>query len=120
MTKIEAKVVAAWREAAADLGFQFTSPFVATTCSGERFEALGLVHRFGGRIGMLISVGGEPSADAMYPSSEGYSESCLGRTGYTKYDRALWIQMLDDWGFWGEPSSAPAWYSPGPHCHLDE
>ena len=57
MTKIEAKVVAAWRGAAADLGFQFTSPFVATICSGERFEALGLVHQFGGRIGMLISVG---------------------------------------------------------------
>jgi hypothetical protein len=119
MTKTKAKVVAAWREAATELGFQFTAPFIATASDGVKFEALGLVHQFGGRIGMLISVGGEPSADAMYPPGDGYAESCLGRTGYTRYDRAFWIEMLNDWGFWGERSSAPSWYSPGPHCHLN-
>lgn len=119
MTRTEAKIIAAWREAAADLGFEFTAPFVATSPGGTRFEALGLVHHFGGRIGTLISVGGEPSADARYPSGDGYAESCLGRTGYDKYDREVWIETLGDWGFWGEPQSAPHWYDPGPHCHLN-
>ena len=118
MTKIEAKVVAAWQEAATELGFQFISPFTATAHTGKKFEALALVSQYGGRIGTLISVGGEPSADAMYPMGEGYSESCLGRTGYLKYNRAEWIEMLCDWGFWGDPTSAPSWYAPGPHCHL--
>jgi hypothetical protein len=118
MTKIEIKVVVAWREAAAELGFQFTSPFLVTGLDGERFEALGLVHQFGGRIGMLISA--DPSAD-VYPKVEaGYGVSYLAATGYVEYNRALWIEMLGDWGFWGEPSASPTWYSPGPHCHKNE
>jgi len=85
MTKREAKVVAAWWEAAADLGFQFTSPYLATARDGQQFEALGLVHEFGGRIGTLISV--EPSAD-LYPEvGEGYGVSYLAYDGYSRYDR---------------------------------
>jgi hypothetical protein len=118
MTKREAKVLAAWREAAADLGFQFTSPYTATAKDGQKFEALGLVHEFGGRIGTLISA--EPSAD-LYPDvGEGYGVSYLSCRGYARYDRESWIEMLDDWGFWGEPTRAPAWYAPGPHCHLKQ
>jgi hypothetical protein len=118
MTKRETKVVAAWRKAAADLGFRFTSPFVATAADGKQFKALGLVHEFGGRIGTLISA--EPSADLYPPVAGGYGVSYLAYTGYSRYDRALWIEMLDDWGFCGEPSRAPAWYSPEAHHHLSE
>jgi hypothetical protein len=75
ITKIESRVVAAWNEAAADLGFQFTAPFVGSTSSGEQFEALGLVHQFGRRVGTLISVGGEPSADIEYSSDDDYTWS---------------------------------------------
>src|SRR5579863_3644479 len=109
MTDIEAKVVAAWREAAADLGFQFTSPCMVQALDGQHFEALGLVHQFGGQIGTLISA--EPSAD-WYPAvQDGYGVSHLS-PGYAQYDRASWIETLDDWGFWGDPSLAPDWYSP--------
>jgi hypothetical protein len=118
ITKTEAQIVTAWQEAAADLGFQFKSPFIATASDGKEFEALGLFLQFGGRIGMLISVAGEPSADAVHPVGDDYGESCLGRNGYQKYTRDVWIEMLCDWGFWGDSSSAPAWYKPGPFCHL--
>src|SRR6266550_3454606 len=97
MTRIESKVVAAWREAAADLGFQFTAPFVRRTSSSERLEALGLVHQFGRRVGTLISVAGEPSAEIEHPCDDDYTSSCLSRTGYTRYDRKDWIEMLNDW-----------------------
>jgi hypothetical protein len=116
MTKREAKVVAAFHEAAADLGFKFTSPFLATARDGQKFEALGLVHEFGGSIGTLISV--EPSAD-LYPSvGEGYGVSYISYRCCSKYKREVWVELLDDWGFLGEPSLAPAWYEPGPVCHL--
>ena len=116
MTKREAKVVAAWHAAATDLGFRFTSPYLATSCDGRQFEALGLVHEFGGRIGTLISA--EPAAD-LYPDvGDGYGVSYLDYRGYARYKRDLWIEMLDDWGLWGEPSRGPAWYAPGPACHL--
>ncbi|MCW5555199.1 MAG: hypothetical protein KIS67_23930 [Verrucomicrobiae bacterium] len=118
MTEAEANVVSAWREAAEDLGFQFTSPFIALALSGQAFEALGLVHRFGGRIGTLISA--EPSADLYPPVGDGYGVSYLDSRGYRRYKKELWIEMLCDWGFWGEPSRAPHWYKPGPHCHLSE
>lgn len=113
MTTIEIKAVAEWRKAAADLGFQFTAPYIANSKTGARFEALGLVHQFGGRIGTLISV--DPDADTYPETGEGYGVSYLG---YSKYKRAVWIEILDDWGFWGEPSQAPDWYEPGPVCHL--
>jgi hypothetical protein len=115
MTKIETKTVAEWRKAAADLGFQFTSPYIATSKTGEQFEALGLVHQFGGRIGTLISV--DPDAD-IYPDVDLDGAYCVSYLGYAKYKRADWIEILDDWGFWGEPSKAPDWYEPGPVCHL--
>ena len=111
MTQIESRVVAAWRKAAADLGFQFTAPFSGHDSGGKHFEALGLVHRFGRRTGTLISVGGEPSADIDYPCDDDFTWSCLGRTGYARYDRQTWIDMLDDWQFIGPESERPAWYS---------
>jgi len=114
MTKIEAGAVAEWRKAAADLGFQFTAPYIATSKTGAQFEALGLVHQFGGRIGTLISVA--PEADVYPATGEGYGVSYLG---FAKYKRADWIEILGDWGFWGEPSHAPDWYEPGPVCHLN-
>lgn len=115
MTERESKVVAAWQEAAADLGFRFTSPYVATSTGGLQFEALGLVHEFGGHIGTLISA--EPEADLYPPVGDGYGVSYLAWDGYSRHDRDSWIEMLADWGFWGEPSRTPSWYSPGPNCH---
>jgi len=111
MTQIESKVVAAWREAATDLDFEFTAPFVGQTSSGKHIEALGLVHQFGRRIGTLISVGGEPSAELEHPCDDDYTWSCLGRTGYARYDRKAWIDMLNDWQFTGPKSVQPDWYS---------
>ena len=95
MTTIEAKVVAAWREAALDLGITVTSPFVATTADGRRFECLGLVQHFGRHEGTLISVFGEPSSRSQYPCDDNYYTSELG-TGYSRYDRAAFIETLND------------------------
>jgi len=113
MTKIGARALKEWRKAAGDLGFQLTAPYIATSRTGERFETEGLVHQFGGRIGTLISV--DPEADVYPDVGEGYGISYLS---CSKYDRADWIEILDDWGFWGDPSLAPFWYAPGPACHL--
>lgn len=116
--KVEDKVVAAWRKAASDLKFKFTDPFIFTSKKGRRIECLGLVHRFGERKGTLISVGVGASSDMDYPLfKDGFSQSCLG-TGHTLYQKKEWIEMLCDWGFWGNESEWPQWFSPGPVCHL--
>ncbi len=114
MTTIEAKVIAAWREAALDLGITFTSPFVATFPDGRRIECLGLVHHFGRHEGTLISVIGEPSARSQYPCDDDYYTSELG-TGYCHYDRAAFVETLNDWGYFRADASRHPWYSPAAH-----
>jgi hypothetical protein len=110
MTDTEAKVVAAWQEAAADLGIQFTSPFLVTSSDGRRHEYLGLVHQFGRRTGTLISVLHEPSEHAPYPAGEDYYWSTLG-SGYGRYERQSFIDTVDDWQFFGSESERPEWYT---------
>jgi hypothetical protein len=109
MTDTEAKVVAAWKEGAVDLGYEFTSPFVVTL-DGSRYEHLGLVHRFGGRIGALISVLYEPSEKIPRPTGDDYHWSILG-PGYACYERQSFIDTLDDWQFFGPDSERPEWYT---------
>jgi hypothetical protein len=110
MTNTEAEVVAAWKEAAADLGIQFTTPFVVTLPDGHRQEHLGLVHHFGRRLGTLVSVLHEPSEKFPRPEVGDYFWSVLG-SSYSRYDRQEFIDTLDDWQFFGTESERPKWYS---------
>ena len=114
MTDIEAKVVAAWSEAAADLGFQFTSPFVIALPNGSHQEHIGLVHHFRRRIGTLISVLDQPSQHFRISADENYFWSILG-PGYSRYSRDDIIETLDDWGYFGPVASRPDWYAPAAH-----
>jgi hypothetical protein len=110
MTDIETKVVAAWKEAAADLGIQFTSPFVVTSPDGRSHEHLGLVHRFGRQEGTIIRVLHEPSEKSPHPAGDAYYFSILG-SDYRRYERQLFIDTLDDWQFFGPAPERPAWYT---------
>jgi hypothetical protein len=110
MTDIEAKVVEAWKQAAANLGFEFTSPFEVTLPDGSQWEHLGLVHRFGRRIGAIISVLHETSEKIPRPDEDEYFCSILGHC-YASYDRQLFIDTLDDWQFFGPEHEKPKWYS---------
>jgi hypothetical protein len=110
MTVTEARVVAAWKEAAADLGVRFTAPFVLTLPDGRKQEHLGLVHQFGRPGGTLISVLHEPSESIWHPADDNYFMSILG-PGYVRYERQKFIDTLDDWQFLGPESERPEWYS---------
>ena len=110
MTDTEAMVVSAWKEAAADLGIRFISPFIAQSTSGLRHEYLGLVPMFGGPIGTLIRVLREPSEKSPDPEGDGYYWSILS-PGYARYDRQSFIDTLDDWQFFGPDTERPEWYS---------
>jgi len=109
MTDTEAKVVAAWHKAAAELGIKFTAPF-AVTLDGTHVESLGLVHDFGRRVGTLISVLHEPSEAKRLHGDDDYFTSILG-SSYARYDRQLFIDTLDDWQFFGSEAERPSWYS---------
>ena len=109
MTEVEAKVVAAWREAAKDLGIRFTSPF-SLERDGSSSERLGFVHHFGRRIGTVISVLGEPSSHSRFAADDHYYFSMLSPK-YSAYERQYFIDTLDDWKFFGPDSERPSWYT---------
>jgi hypothetical protein len=110
MTDVETKVVAAWKEAAADLGIQFSAPCVVTLAEGRQQEHLGLVHHFGRPVGTLLSVLHEPSEKFPRPEVADYFWSVLG-PGYGRYERQAFIDTLDDWQYFGALSERPEWYS---------
>ena len=110
MTDTEAKVVAAWKEAAANLGIRFTSPFVIRTAEGRNHKHLGLVHQFGRRIGTVIGVLHEPSEETPHGVSDDYFFSILS-PAYGRYEQQLFIDTLDDWQFFGPEAERPSWYS---------
>jgi hypothetical protein len=110
MTSQETRVVAAWKAAAADLGFRFTAPFLVTAPDGRQHEHLGLVHLFGRPAGALISVLGEPSEKLPHPAGESYYRSVLG-SNYDQYDRQMFVDTLNDWQFFGSNTERPSWYS---------
>jgi hypothetical protein len=110
MTDKEAKVVAAWKQAANILGVQFTSPFTISSPNGTRQEYLGLVHQFGRRIGTIIAVIGEPSDPPDPEITDDYFWSILGES-YCEFDRQLFVDTLDDWKFFGPSHEQPQWYS---------
>ena len=109
MTATETNMVRAWRQAADDLGIQFTSPFTLTK-EARSFECLGLVHHFGGQVGTIISVMSEPSSRANALAQDGYEMAELSAS-YAEYRRADFIEMLNDWRFYGPNSDRPSWYT---------
>jgi hypothetical protein len=42
--------------------------------------------------------------------ANGYFVSLLNPEVYCKYDRSQFIDTLVDWGYFGKPGEAPAWY----------
>ena len=112
MTELESSIVDSWREAAADLGIGFTSPFVVSLL-GQNIDGLGLVHHFGGRVGTIVSRLNYPSPQLPEGLRDQYFVSQLSES-FTRYSRQLFIETLDDWQFFGPESQKPSWYTGKP------
>ena len=100
----------AWRQAAAELGIRVVAPFklMLETDEAEWFEAH--ILDFGGPMGTVAG-----NQDSGYGPNEprkrlGYYASNL-HPPYRIYARQLFIDTLDDWGWFGEPGKEPPWYT---------
>jgi hypothetical protein len=104
------KVILAWRQAADDLQIKIQSPFVLTTADNRTIKYDLLIEHFGSKLGTLIL-----STDDMteFNTAEefGYYCSGLNPDSYSTYDRTNFIDTLDDWGYYGDKSNKPNWYS---------
>jgi len=104
----------AWKAAAIDLGFTFVAPFELED-EGRKIRYVGLVRDFGSENGMLIFVSeafaSEPWAGVAKKNGFGYS--CLGQS-YEAYERKLFIETLDDWGWSSKDRPPPSWFTGAP------
>jgi hypothetical protein len=101
---MDAELLGAWQEAAADLGIE-------VRVHGDAV----VVEDFGSRNGMLCSVPTNRDGErALRREAErcGMGWSVLTRT-YARYDRMVYVDTLNDWGWTGD-GPPPPWYTGDP------
>jgi hypothetical protein len=110
----ETALASAWREASNDLGFEFISPFTFADLSGGLHGCSGLVVHVGSVMGALVvsQYDDDPNADII-GAELGFFSSALNPLHYERYDRAVFLETLLDWGWYGPVETRPAWYELG-------
>jgi hypothetical protein len=111
----EAEIAAAWAQAAIDLGIAVDGAGAFRDGNGEPIVYAARVRDFGSANGMLCLYRASPSEfqrlrDQSNTASFGWS---VLRDGYRSYDRDVWIDTLNDWG-WAGSGEPPDWYSGEP------
>jgi hypothetical protein len=108
------ELVQAWLDAATHLGIEVVAPFTLRVDAKE-LQCVALVRDFGGASGMAILQGGAPEWEAVRDLLEAARELGFGfsfiANSYSVYDRALFVDTLNDWGWRRGNDTAPAWYS---------
>jgi hypothetical protein len=106
-------VINAWRQAAKDLKIQIQAPFILTVENNDKIRFYLLIENFGSTRGTIIlSTDDMTEFDA--PEKYGYYYSALNPEHYGVYDRDNFIETLNDWGYYGDKSTTPGWYTGQP------
>lgn len=113
MTSDMNKLTDAWETASRELAIKASMPF--------SFEVDGRLHRcvawlpdFGGKGGMVVVAICPPDFERdpnLFSDAKtaGYYASAINLEEYRDFDRERYIEMLQDWGFFGPPEARPAW-----------
>lgn len=108
----------AWIDAAADLGIRVVHPFSFRTPGGAPSTTQGVfLPDFGSGRGTLLTCRFDPDEVQAAAEETDYFQSALSPLHYEPYDRAGFIETLDDWGWFGDASAVPAWFSGGLRTH---
>ena len=114
---LNGELLRAWLDAADDLGIDVVAPFTLRVDEQE-VHCIALIPDFGAVNGMVVLQGGvaewEEVRELLDAASKlGYGFSFL-RDSYRRYDRGLFVDTLNDWGWRTETRAAPEWYSGEP------
>jgi hypothetical protein len=105
---MDLEISKAWVAAAADLGIRVVAPFALSTESGELLWFEAHIANFGGPNGTVV--GNQDTGSCNTRQRLGYYPSNL-YPRYQTYDRQLFIDTLNDWGWFGEKGKEPSWYT---------
>ncbi len=100
-----------WNEAAADLGLEIQAPFELALQTGIRIEGRLLLKDYGAENGMIVVTDYSRVAESVDEIiAAGYGFSALSEPDRSdSYNRAGFIEMLQDWGWSGQEAARPAW-----------
>ena len=100
---------AVWSRAGQELGIDITAPWEYPPASGH--QCLAFLGEFGSANGMIVLRLGDVTEKDIRgrASAEGYYVSAVNPLVYANFDRAHFIDTINDWGWHGE-GLAPAWY----------
>lgn len=107
------KLINAWREASKDLKINIQSPFILLIEDNRNLRFDILIEDFGQPKGTIILLV-DDMTDFNTPEKYGYYCSALNPLSYANYDRQLFIDTLNDWGYFGNNNEKPDWYSGQP------
>ena len=97
-----------WTDAAKDLGVSIDTSFLF---NGSEII---LIKSYGSKLGTLIvPIESRIKIDFEDLKNKGFYVSQLG-DGYKKYNKDLFIDTLNDWGYFGSESLKPIWYNGKP------
>lgn len=102
-------LVAAWREAARDLGVRVEAPFFAADPSGSAIRFDALVRDLGWPKGTLVTPLDESPRQRNAVSDLGYSSCSLNLDVFGTYVRADYIALMRDW-IWVADGPVPSWH----------
>jgi hypothetical protein len=108
---LDIEISNAWIQAAADLKIRVVAPFTLATIDGKSMLFEAHILDFGGPKGLIV--GNEESEFGGARKACGYYYSNL-YSGYRRYDRQLFIDTLNDWGWFGGKGVEPTWYTGKP------
>lgn len=97
----------AWKKAEQDLEIEIDFKLTLLLKSGRKTFVL--IRNFGAPRGTIVT-----SIDDTQDFGElqklGFHCSAIGNS-YLNYDRSLFVDTLNDWGFFGEAHRKPSWYT---------
>ncbi len=105
--------IRAWQTASSELSFEVVAPF-ALRVETRVHQCLAWVPYFSGRRGNIVVAAELPymPVDPIFKRDAAisqYSVSILDVKSYRAYDRTRFIEMLNEWGYYGPPDKCPSW-----------
>jgi hypothetical protein len=108
MAELSERLVAAWQQAALDLGIDFVAPYHILTADHRRVSYLGLVRHFGGATGTLLRVIQLGELSVHEEIDRDFHVAKLGER-HCRYEPLVFRGTLLEWGWTGPPELRPGW-----------
>jgi len=113
MTDLNVQIVSAWLEASKDLGIAVIAPYRIEPSGTELLQCEAFMPDFGSPNGAIAISSRSRRLVRPVLREVGRWHSELG-DGYARYSRKLFIETLNDWGWFGQEPLKPDWFTGQP------